>query len=200
MNRSVITLISLAAGFFILACGSSRAVYKYQLKQVARGDALSDDSRNIQNPLIFENADFRITWSPGPLTYYFRIDNKSKADLQINFDRSFLISPAGNAFAALHPGNSAIAKGDNFVIVPAQVGIDSWVRPGQKHGENHGGLAGAISPGFDGGGFFPEHGDADQLKKDYSGKTATVVLNIGKGGKAENFRFILQVADVTEPQ
>ena len=36
------------------------------------------------------------------------------------------------------------------------VGIDSWVRPGQKHGENHGGLAGAISPGFDGGGFRPD--------------------------------------------
>lgn len=200
MNRSFVTLICLVSAFLLCACGSSRAVYKYQLKQVARGEALSDDSRNIQNPLIFDNGDFRITWSPGPLTYYFRIDNKSKADLQINFDRSFLISPAGNAFAALHPGNSAIAKGDNFVIVPAMVGIDSWVRPGQKHGENHGGLVGAISPGFDGGGFFPEHGDADQLKKDYTGKTATVVLNIGKGAKTENFRFTLQIADVTEPQ
>lgn len=182
----------------LFACGSSRPLYKYQLANVQRGDAMSDESRGISQPLVFENADFKIIWSPGPLTYFFRIENKSKADLQINFDKSFLISPAGNAFSAIHPGNSALAKGDDKAIIPAQVGIDTWVRPGQKYGENHGGLVGSLSPGFDGGGFFPETGDAADLKRDYVQKTATVVLNIGRPGAAQNYRFKLQIADVVE--
>ena len=91
------------------ACGSSRAVYKYHLKKVSRGDGLADESRLIQNPLVFENPDFKIIWSPGPLTFFFRIENKSKTELQINFDKAFLISPSGNAFSAGHPGNSAMA-------------------------------------------------------------------------------------------
>lgn len=188
----------LAGALLAVACGSSRAVYKFQVNQVSRGDSVADDSRNIQRPLVYENADFKVTWAPGALTYYFRIDNKSKTDLLINFDRTFLISPGGNTFMAIHPGNSAISKGDSTLIIPALAGVDSWVRPGPKQGENHGGLAGALSPGFDGGGFFPEYGEAAELKQSYTGKNVTVVLNILKGGKAENFRFILQVADVAE--
>lgn len=160
--------------------------------------ALTDESRSIQPPLVYEAAEFRLTWSPGPLTFYFRLDNRSKADMQINYDKSFLISPRGDVYAPVHPGNSSIAKGDNFVIVPAMSGVDSWIRPGQKQGENDGGLVSAIAPGFDGGGFFPEQGDAADIKKEYAGKTATVVLNLSRGGKADNFRFTFVLNDVLE--
>ncbi|MFZ5630759.1 MAG: hypothetical protein ACOY5B_16620 [Spirochaetota bacterium] len=182
----------------LAACGSSRASYRFNLQQVARGAAFSDESRSIQPPLVYESADFRLTWSPGPLTFYFRLDNRSKADMQINYDKSFLISPRGDVYAPVHPGNSSIAKGDNFVVVPAMSGVDSWIRPGQKQGENDGGLVSAISPGFDGGGFFPEQGDAADIKKEYAGKTATVVLNLSRGNKAENFRFTFVLSDVQE--
>lgn len=191
-------LIGTIWGGILPACGSTRAVYKYQLKQVMRGDALADESAKIQKPLVFENADFRISWSPGVTTYYFRIENKGKAELQVNFSKSFLISPAGNAFNAVHPGNSALRQGDDFIIIPVQVGIDSWIRPGEKQGQNNSGLAGQISPGFDASGFFPATGEVNSLKSEYSGKTAVVVLNIVKSGKSENFRFGLQVADVIE--
>lgn len=180
------------------ACGSSRASYRFNLQQVARGVALTDESRSIQPPLVYEAAEFRLTWSPGPLTFYFRLDNRSKADMQINYDKSFLISPRGDVYAPVHPGNSSIAKGDNFVIVPAMSGVDSWIRPGQKQGENDGGLVSAIAPGFDGGGFFPEQGDAAEIKKEYAGKTATVVLNLTRAGKAESFRFTFLLTDVVE--
>lgn len=189
-------LISLL--LLISACGSSRASYRFNLQQVARGAAFSDESRSIQPPLIYESQDFRLTWSPGPLTFYFRLDNRSKADIQINYEKSFLISPRGDVYAPVHPGNSSIAKGDNFVVVPAMSGVDSWIRPGQKQGENDGGLVSAISPGFDGGGFFPEQGDAAEIKKEYAGKTATVVLNLSRGSKAENFRFTFVLSDVQE--
>ncbi|HNA78592.1 MAG TPA: hypothetical protein PKW28_09720 [Turneriella sp.] len=183
---------------FLSACGSSRASYRFNLQQVARGAAFSDESRSIKPPLVFEGADFRLTWSPGPLTFYFRLDNRSKSDIQINYDKSFLLSPRGDVYAPVHPGNSSIAKGDNFVVVPAMAGVDSWIRPGQKQGENDGGLVSAIAPGFDGGGFFPEQGDAAEIKKEYAGKTATVVLNLTRAGKAESFRFTFLLTDVVE--
>jgi len=151
----------------------------FNLQQVARGTALTDESRSIKPSLAYEAADFRLTWSPGPLAFYFRLDNRSKADLQINHDKSFLISPRGDVYAPVHPGNS-------------------WIRPGQKQGENDGGLVAAIAPGFDGGGFFPEQGDAADMKKEYAGKTANVVLNLSRGGKAENFRFTFILNGVRE--
>lgn len=80
--------------------------------------------------------------------------------------------------------------------MPPQVGIDSWIRPGQQKGDNSGGIAIQLSPGFDGGGFFAEAGDLDQIKKAHSGKTALVVLNIAKASKAQSYRFALQVADI----
>ncbi len=180
-----------------IACGSPRAYYKFQLLKVSEGNSLTDVSSRIAKPLSFENADFKIDWSPGPLTFYFRIFNRSNHDITINFARSYLIGPAGNAFDPVHPGNSALAKGDDFILIPAQVGVDSWIRPGQQKGDNSGGIAGQLSPGFDGGGFFAEAGDLDEIKKAHAGKTAQVVLNIEKGGKSENFRFALQVADIT---
>jgi hypothetical protein len=131
-------LLYIPIAFLLLnsACGSACASYRFNLQQVARGTALTDESRSIKPSLAYEAADFRLTWSPGPLTFYFRLDNRSKADLQINHDKSFLISPRGDVYAPVHPGNS-------------------WIRPGQKLGENDGGLVAAIAPGFDGGGFFP---------------------------------------------
>lgn len=194
------TYLACGIGFAALltsACGSPRAHYKFQLQKVSQGDSLSDVSTRIAKPLAFENEDFKIEWSPGPWTFYFRIFNKSNKELTINFARSYLISPAGNAFDPVHPGNGAIAKGDDFILVPPQVGIDSWIRPGQQKGDNSGGIAGQLSPGFDGGGFFAEAGDIEEIKKAHSGKTALVVLNIAKGGKAESYRFALQVADIT---
>lgn len=199
MHRTIINSFCLAVFSAVLmsACGSPRAYYKFQLQKVSQGDSLSDVSARIAKPLAFENEDFKIEWSPGPLTFYFRIFNKSNKELTINFARSYLISPAGNAFDPVHPGNGAIAKGDDFILVPPQVGIDSWIRPGQQKGDNSGGIAGQLSPGFDGGGFFAEAGDLDEVKKAHSGKTALVVLNIAKASKAQSYRFALQVADIT---
>lgn len=192
----LVPALSMSIMTLLVACGSSRAQYRFQLQKVSQGDSLTDVSSRISKPLIFENSDFRIEWSPGPLSFYFRLENRAKSDLTINFSKSFLISPGGNAFDAVHPGNGAIAKGDDFIIIPAQVGVSSWIRPGQQKGENNSGLAGQIAPGFDGGGFFAEAGDPEQLKTEYQGKTAIVVLNISKAGKGENYRFALQVADI----
>ncbi|AFM13914.1 hypothetical protein [Turneriella parva] len=193
-STSAFALFSLV---LVVACGSPRAYYKFQLQKVSQGDSLSDVSARIAKPLTFENADFKIDWSPGPLTFYFRIFNKSTKELTINFARSYLISPAGNAFDPVHPGNGAIAKGDDFILVPPQVGVDSWIRPGQQKGDNSGGIAGQLSPGFDGGGFFAEAGDLEEVKKAHAGKTAQVVLNISQGAKAQTYHFALQVADIT---
>jgi len=196
MLKFVYSLVFALLSAMMLDCGSARASYKFQIKQVARGDAQADESRSIKLPLIFENAEIKTIWTPDATTYYFRIENKSKADLQLNFAKSFLISSGGNAFAAIHPGNSAIAKGSDVVIVPSGAGVDTWIRPGQQQGQNNEGLSGALAPGWSGGGFFPETGNAEDLKAQYGGKTVTIVLSVNRSGKDENYRFTLQVADV----
>lgn len=128
-STSAFALFSLV---LVVACGSPRAYYKFQLQKVSQGDSLSDVSARIAKPLTFENADFKIDWSPG-----------------------------------------------------------------QQKGDNSGGIAGQLSPGFDGGGFFAEAGDLEEVKKAHAGKTAQVVLNISQGAKAQTYRFALQVADIT---